>query len=47
MSPQGLLSKAQDSIFGSGMGHKVGFHSSSGFFHHSKHMALGLVGLWE
>ena len=47
MSPQDLLFKAQDSVLGGGMGHRILFQLSSGCFHHCEHMALALAGLWK
>lgn len=47
MSPQYFLFKAQDSISVSGMGHRICFQPYGGCFHHCKHVALTMMGLWE
>jgi len=47
MSPQDLFFKAQDSIPGAGMGHRVGFQLYGGGLHHCEKIALALAGLWQ
>lgn len=46
MPSQGFIFKAQDGVLGSGTGHSM-FQLPHGFFHHWKHMAHAVPGLWE
>lgn len=47
MLPQDLLFKAQESVTGCGIGHRICFQLLGGCFHYCKHTAFAEAGLWE